>query len=172
MSAVAKRYARALFEVAKERGLIDQVETELKSIVDAVRQNEDITKILMHPHISVGAKKELISQLFEAHVAEVTSNFLAVLIDNGRESDLENIANAYVKLANEERGIADALLTSAKPLSSEEQAEIAERFGKLLNKRLRFETVVDPAILGGIVIKIGDRLYDGSVKSKLEHFAH
>ncbi|WP_019121082.1 F0F1 ATP synthase subunit delta [Brevibacillus massiliensis] len=172
MSAVAKRYARALFEVAKERGLIDQVETELKSIVDAVRQNEDLTKILMHPHISVGAKKELISQLFEAHVAEVTSNFLAVLIDNGRESDLENIANAYVKLANEERGIADALLTSAKPLSSEEQAEIAERFGKLLNKRLRFETVVDPAILGGIVIKIGDRLYDGSIRSKLEHFAH
>jgi F-type H+-transporting ATPase subunit delta len=75
-------------------------------------------------------------------------------------------------MANDARGIAEAIVTSAKPLTSEEQAELAEKFGQTLNKKLRLTAVVDPAILGGIVIKIGDRLYDGSLKTKLETFAH
>lgn len=172
MSGVAKRYARALFEVAKERGLIDQIETELKIFVEAVNQNAELTKILMHPHIDSQAKKDLLKDVFQSQVAEETMNFVGVLIDNGRESDLAEIAYAYVGLANEERGIADATVTTAKPLSSEEQAQLADQFGKLLNKTLRIQTVVDPSIMGGVVVKIGDRLYDGSIKRKLEHFAH
>jgi F-type H+-transporting ATPase subunit delta len=170
--AVGKRYARALFEVAKERGLIDKIEAELKEIAGAVEQNAELSKILMHPHISAEAKKELVKELFQAHIAAETQNFLDVLIENGRESDLAGIVSSYVKLANEERGIADAVVTTAKPLSEEEQAQLAEKFGKLINKQLRIQTVVDPSILGGVIVQIGDRLYDGSIKSKLEHFAH
>lgn len=169
---VAKRYARALFDVAKERGKIDQLEAELNSIVEAVKQNEELSKILMHPHIAPQAKKALVNDLFQSHVAEETLSFLGVLIESGRESDLAGIVTAYVKFANEQRGIADATVTSAKPLSEEEQVQLAEKFGKLLNKKLRLHTVVDPSILGGVVVRIGDRLYDGSIKSKLEHFAH
>jgi F-type H+-transporting ATPase subunit delta len=169
---VSKRYARALYEVAKERGLIDRIETELNSVVDAVKQNADLEKLLMHPHISSTAKKELVKDLFQAHLAEETMNFLNILIENGRESDLSLIAYAYVQLANAERGIADAVVTTAKALSEEEKAQIAERFGNVLNKKLRIHTVVDPSILGGVVVKIGDRLYDGSIKTRLEQFAH
>lgn len=172
MSAVAKRYARALFEVAKERGLIDQIEAELKDIVSAINQNEELTKILTHPQISVGAKKDLFKDLFSAHIAKETQNFLDILIENGREMDLAAISAAYVGQANEERGIADAVVTTAKALSAEEQEQLAEKFGKIINKKLRIQTVIDPSILGGVVVKIGDRLYDGSIKSKLEHFAH
>lgn len=170
--AVAKRYARALFEVAKERGLIDQIETELKDIVAVVNQNQELQKILSHKQIAQEEKKQLLSDLFKAHVAEETFNLLAVLIENGRESDLAGIADAYVALANEARGIADAIVTTAKPLNEEEQARLASQFGKVLNKTLRIQTVVDPTILGGVVVRIGDRLYDGSMKRKLEKFAH
>ncbi len=170
--AVAKRYARALFEVAKERGLIDKLEAELKLIVEAVNQNADLTRILMHPHIAADAKKNLLKEVFQEHVADETMNFLGVLIDNGRESQLSEIASYYVGLANEERGIADAIVTTAKPLNQEEAQQLASRFGQLLNKTLRIQTVVDPSIMGGVVVKIGDRLYDGSIKRKLEHFAH
>jgi F-type H+-transporting ATPase subunit delta len=169
---VAKRYARALFEVAKERGMIDKIEAELNDIVSAINGNAELNKIMLHPHISAEAKKELAKELFHAHITAETQNFLDILIENGRESDLTGIASAYVKLANEERGIADAIVTTAKPLSEAEQAELAEKFGKLINKQLRIQTVIDPSILGGVVVKIGDRLYDGSIKSKLEHFAH
>lgn len=172
MSAVGKRYARALFEVAKERGQIDSIEAELNDIVNAVNENGELNKILMHPHISIDAKKELVKELFYAHIAQETQNLLEIVLENGRESDLNAIASAYVQLANEDRGIADAVVTTAKSLTEEEQAQLAEQFGKLINKKLRIQTVVDPSILGGVVVKIGDRLYDGSIKSKLEHFAH
>ncbi|MGD8190350.1 F0F1 ATP synthase subunit delta [Brevibacillus ginsengisoli] len=172
MSGVAKRYARALFEVAKERGLIDQIETELKTFVEAVNQNAELTKILMHPHIDSEAKKGLLKDVFGSQFAVETMNFIGVLIDNGRESNLTEILASYVAVANEERGIADATVTTAKPLTQEEATELADRFGKLLNKTIRIQAVVDPAIMGGVVVKIGDRLYDGSIKSKLEHFAH
>lgn len=171
-SAVGKRYARALFEVASERGKIDQVEADLGAVVQAVEQNADLSKILLHPHIAAGAKKTLVDDLFKSHISEETHNFLTVLIESGREAQLAQIQQAFVKLANEARGIADAIVTSAKPLSAEEQAELAEKFGQRLNKKLRVQSVVDPSILGGIVIKIGDRLYDGSIKTKLELFAH
>ncbi|MFS0555740.1 F0F1 ATP synthase subunit delta [Brevibacillus sp. 179-C9.3 HS] len=170
-SAVGKRYARALFEVASERSKIDQVETDLGAIVQAIEGNEDLKKIMLHPHIAADAKATLADELFKSHVAEETFNFLNVLIENGREVDLFDIYRSFVQLANEARGFADAVVTSAKPLSTEEQNELAEKFGQTLNKKLRLTTVVDPTILGGIIIKIGDRLYDGSLKTKLETFA-
>jgi F-type H+-transporting ATPase subunit delta len=171
-SAVGKRYARAIFDVASERGKIDQVEADLGAIVQAVEQNAELSKIMQHPHIAADAKKSLVEELFKSSVGEESFNFLNVLIENGREVQLPDIYRSFVQLANEARGIADAVVTSAKPLSSEEEAELAEKFGQTLNKKLRVTTVVDPAILGGIVIKIGDRLYDGSLKTKLETFAH
>ncbi|MBO8165554.1 MAG: F0F1 ATP synthase subunit delta [Brevibacillus sp.] len=170
--AVAKRYARALFEVAKERGLIDAVETELKLVTAVLEKDAEFTQVVNHPQIPAEDKKQLISQLFQDHVSPETLNLLLLLIENGRQSHLNDIAAAYVALANESRGIVDAIVTTAKPLSEEEQAEIAAQFGKLLNKTLRIETVVDPSILGGVLVKIGDRLYDGSLKAKLERFAH
>lgn len=171
-SGVAKRYARALFEVAKERGLIDQIETELKDIVAAVDQNLELNKILTHKQIARESKEQLLKDLFGAHVAAETINFLNVLIENGREIELGEIAAAYVAMANEVRGIADAIVTTAKPLGEDEVNELAEQFGKQVNKTLRVQTVVDPAIIGGVVVRIGDRLYDGSIKRKLEQFAH
>ncbi|HZG81147.1 MAG TPA: F0F1 ATP synthase subunit delta [Brevibacillus sp.] len=170
-SAVGKRYARALFDVASERGKIDQVEADLVAIVQAVEQSEDLSKIFMHPHIAVPAKKTLIDDLFKSHVEEETFNFLNVLIESGREMQLVEIYRSFVKLANDARGIAEAVVTSAKPLTAEEQSELAEKFGHTLHKKLRLTAVVDPSILGGIIIKIGDRLYDGSLKTKLETFA-
>jgi len=170
-SAVGKRYARALFEVASERGKIDQVEADLGAIVQAVEGNEDLKKIMQHPHIAADAKISLVDELFKSHVGEESFNFLNVLIENGREVQLSDIYSSFVQLANEARGFAEATVTSAKPLSSEEQAELAEKFGQTLNKKLRLTAIVDPAILGGIIIKIGDRLYDGSLKTKLETFA-
>lgn len=170
--AVAKRYARALFEVVKERGKIDAVEAELKLAAATFSSNRDLANVMSHPQVSEEDKKQLVDDLFRAHLSEETLNLLMILIENGRQAHLNEITNAYVALANEERGIVDALVTTAKPLSEAEQAQIAEQFGAALQRKVRVEAVVDPAILGGAVVKIGDRLYDGSLKTKLERFAH
>lgn len=168
--AVALRYARALHEVALEKKIIDAVEQELSAISEVVQGNPDLQRVLTHPQIATEEKKQLLDTLFAGKVKDETKNFLFLLVDRGREIYLKEITSAFIELANEARGIADATVTSAKPLDGEALDELAERFGKQLNKTLRLQAKVDPSIIGGLVIRIGDRLYDGSVAGKLAQF--
>lgn len=168
--AIAKNYAKALFEVASERGTIDTVEQELARIVEVINSDEDLRKVLMHPHIPLEAKKKLVLQLFDGQLSEMTANFLNLIVDRHREDFLDAIFENFVMLANEARGIAEATVTTAKELSAEELEQLTQKFGKLLNKKLRIKTKVNPEILGGVVVRIGDRLYDGSISGKLARF--
>lgn len=97
-------------------------------------------------------------------------NFMSLLIDNNREEHIEDILDSFVRFANKERGLEDAYVTSIQPLTDAEKEEIASRFSQIINKKIRIHNVVDPAILGGIIVKIGDRLFDGSVVGKLNRF--
>lgn len=169
-AAVAKRYARALFEVAQELKSIELIEDELKSIVSVLEGNKDFEVILSHPKITANEKQEIMDKLFEGKWSVQTRNFIHLLIERRRESELPEIAKAYTVLANEARGYADATVTTAKPLTQEELNSIAAQFGHVLKKTLRVQSVVDPAILGGVVVRIGDRLYDGSIAGKLARF--
>ncbi|GAB7387896.1 F0F1 ATP synthase subunit delta [Bacillaceae bacterium] len=169
--AVAKRYARALFEVANEGGIIDAVESDLALIRKTLEENGDWRKLVMHPHIAKEEKKRLVEKLFGESLTQEVKNFLKLLIDRRREKLLPQMTAEYVRLANEARGIVEAKVTTAKAISEAEKEQLAERFGKLLNKKLRVETAVDPGLLGGVVVRIGDRLYDGSVAGKLSRFA-
>jgi F-type H+-transporting ATPase subunit delta len=167
---VAKRYARALFEVAQEANSIDTVEEELVAIVEAMNSHEEFQQILSHPQTSVENKKQMMDALLGADVSSQTKNFIHLLIERHRESQLNEIVDAYVELANEVRGYADATVTTAKPLTDAELNKLADQFGSMLKKTLRIESIVDPSILGGVIVRIGDRLYDGSIAGKLARF--
>jgi F-type H+-transporting ATPase subunit delta len=168
---VAKRYARALFEVAQEKGLIAQVEEELKSVANAIKGNADLQKFLNHPSVDNAVKKDLLKQIFEGQVSEPVWNTLQVLIDKGREDIVPALVHDYVKIANEAQGLANAIVYSAFALSENQIAEIAAHFKQITGKTLRVETAIDPKLLGGIQVRIGDRLYDGSISGKLERLA-
>ncbi|WP_027415213.1 F0F1 ATP synthase subunit delta [Aneurinibacillus terranovensis] len=170
MSAVAKRYARALFEVASEHKSIDATEQELAEITAIIKDNADLRKLLTHPKISADEKKQLMNSLFAGKISETTNKFINLLIERGRENDLTEMANYFTELSNEVRGIADATVITAKPLTQEEVNQLAESFGRKLNKTLRVKAEIDPSIIGGIIVRIGDRLYDGSMKGKLARF--
>lgn len=167
---VAKRYARALFEVAENRQIIDVVGQELAEIRNTVESSVELQQFLTHPQVSAEEKKSVLEKLFGEKFKQETMHFLSLLVDRRRESVLQDVTEEYIRLANEARGVADATVTSAKPLSDQEKQRLAEKFGQLLNKTLRLENTVDPAIIGGLVIRIGDRLYDGSVAGKLAQF--
>ncbi|WCK54346.1 F0F1 ATP synthase subunit delta [Aneurinibacillus sp. Ricciae_BoGa-3] len=170
MSAVAKRYARALFDVVNEHGTLEATEQELVQINGIIRENTEFENLLTHPKISVDEKKNLINQLFQGKVSDITLNFVNLLIERGREHELGQVTATFTELSNETRGLADAIVTTAKPLTEEEIKQLADSFGQKLNKTLRVTTVVDPTILGGVVVRIGNRLYDGSIKGKLDRF--
>lgn len=168
---VAKRYAKALFEVAKEKDLISEVEQELRSVVIAIRDNADLQKFLNHPSVSASVKKNLLHKIFDSKVSEPVWNTLQVLIDKGRINIVSVLANDYVKIANEAQGQSNATVYTAFALSESQLADIASYFKKITGKTLRLETVIEPKLLGGIQVRIGDRLYDGSLAGKLERLA-
>lgn len=170
MGAVAKRYAVALFETAKENNLLDQVEAELKAVTDSLAEHPRFVELLNSPRIDQQVKKENFNQIFASNLSQTMINFMNILIDRHREGELNSISEHYTRLANEERGMEDAWVTSVQPLSEEARERLKEQFGELTGKEIRLHNQVDPAILGGIIVQIGDQLFDGSVAGKLARF--
>ncbi|MFT8391629.1 MAG: F0F1 ATP synthase subunit delta [Sporolactobacillus sp.] len=169
---VASRYAEALFEIAEERQLIDAIETQLASVNDTLSENDELRRVLQHPQISADEKKALVDRLFKDTVGLEVSNLLKLLIDRKRESLINDVLEAYTHFANEKRGILDVTVTTAVPLDEDEQSDLARRLGEVLGKKLRISLTVNKEIIGGILMRIGDRLYDGTVAGKLAGFKH
>lgn len=164
---VAKRYAKALFEVAKEQNRIAEVEEELKAVIGALKDNADLYKLIKHPSIEASVKSGLLKQIFESAVSQPVFNALRLLIDRRREDVLEAFVNYYVNIANEALGQASGTVYTPAALSAEELTRIAATFSQLTGKQIRVESVIDKSLLGGIQVRIGDRLYDGSLSGKL-----
>lgn len=168
MSDVAKRYARALFEVAEAHGHVDEIEDDLTSVV-SVFEKEGYHSLFQNPRMKIEEKQALIDS-FSTAVSAETTNLLKLLTDRSREKELEEIAREYVAIANEARNIADATVTTAVPLTDEEKQQLAKQFGEALNKTLRMNTQVDADVVGGVLLRIGNRVYDGSIAGKLSRF--
>lgn len=166
-SVVAKRYAKALFEVAAKQNVVADVEQQLKGIADALNNDADVAAFLSSPNIGQERKTAVLKDALGGKVSEIVLNTVELLIERGRQSDISGVYDAYTKIAGEATGQASATVYTAKPLGEEELAKVAAQFGKIAGKTLRTEQVVEPSLLGGIQVRIGDRLYDGSLSGKL-----
>ena len=164
----AKRYAKALLEVAREQNRIAQVEQELVSVISALKDYAELYKLIKHPGIGADVKIGLIKQIFQSIVSEEVFSTLRLLIERGREDSLEAFVNAYTKLAEEVLGQSKAIVYTPITLSENELSVIAASFSALTGKQIQVESVLDKSLLGGIQVRIGDRLYDGSLSGKLE----
>ncbi|WP_257348088.1 F0F1 ATP synthase subunit delta [Pseudalkalibacillus decolorationis] len=165
---IAKRYAAALFEVVREKGSLDQVEKELLLVATVIQDNERLLTVLNHPKISGDDKKALLSKLFSKEISKPVHNTLLLMVDRKREAMIPSMVDQYIELANEERSIANATVYSVRILTEEEQNAISETFAKQLNvKHLRVKNVIDQDLVGGIKVKVGNRIFDGSVSGKL-----
>jgi len=167
-SVVAKRYAKALFQASQAKGLVAETETQLKLIVDVFESDAEFRAFLTAPNITMATKKQVLLQAFGAEVSPLVLSTVGLLVERGREGELASVLTAYLQVAGEALGRADAHVTSPAPMSSEEQAKLAEKFGALLGKKIRVTNSVNPDMLGGLTVRIGDTLYDGSLKGKLE----
>lgn len=165
---VAKRYAQALFELAAAGKIATQVESELKLIVDALESNEQLNKFLDLPSVQTENKMQLLKDSFGAELSELVYNTLRLMIERGRQSVIPNLYDSYVKIAGAALGQAKAVVYTAKKLSDAELAGVAAQFEGITGKKIVAEQVEKPALLGGVQVRIGDRLYDGSLAGKLE----
>ena len=165
---VAKSYAKALFELASGEGLVSEAEAQLKLIADALNQDAEIGKFLSLPNVAPASKIEVLGSAFVDKVSSLVLDTLKVLVSRGRQELIGDVYEAFTKIAGDVLGQAHATVYTAQKLSDPELAGVAEQFGSITGKKIIAQQIVEPALLGGIQVRIGDRLYDGSLSGKLE----
>lgn len=167
-AAVAKRYALALFQLSKEHQLLDKTEADLRIVKEVVTNTQDLPALLKSPKFSIEKKKEILGEAFSS-LSPFVLNTLMIMIDRHREENIAEMADHFIKLANEEKGIVDAQVYSVRPLTDAERDAISSVFaGKVEKKALIIDNIVDTNLLGGLKLRIGNRIFDGSLRGKLD----
>lgn len=167
-SEVAKRYALALFELAKENGQIAAIQDELLELKKVYRNNIELEQLLSNPRLSMSKKKELLATLFSG-LNTTIQNTMFVMLEKNRLNEIVHVVDEFIEFANETAGVADATVYSTRALTQEESDKISAAFaGKVGRSSLRINNIIDPSLLGGFRLKIGNRIYDGSLSGKLE----
>lgn len=167
-SVVSKRYAKALFDLAKENNKIDAYQQELEVIGQVVLENKGLYTIMNHPKFEDTEKKQLLENTFSNYVSKDVLNLLKLLVDRKRINELNNVVDYYVELANEEHDIAVANVSTVEPLTKEQVTELKAMLTKRLAKKdVKIHNHIDKKIIGGVKIQIGNRILDGTVQTKL-----
>ncbi len=166
---VAQKYAQALLDVAQASDAVNDVGEQLKKAVELTDAVPQLLAVLRHPRISRDRKKQLVQQFFtEPDYSPLMRDFLSLLIDRKRAGLLPTIQRCYVELVNQLRHLMPARVTTAIPLSEAEREMILQRLKELMGRDIILQADVDPRILGGLVIRVGGHLIDGSLTSHLE----
>lgn len=167
-NAIARRYASALFTLAQEQGKIDDFQKELESVIKTVESSPELAATLDNQLMEAYIKKDVVHQIFTGQVSDTTVDFLKVVLDKRREMYLKDIYNYFVAAANESRNLRDAEVVSARELTEADLAEVKAKLEKMTGKTIRLTSKVDQSIIGGLVVRIGDKIIDGSVTKRLE----
>lgn len=166
------RYASALFDLASEQGLVTAVESDLDKLGDALRQSADLADLIRNPKIGrEAAGKAMDAVAGVLNLSDLTKNFLGVLAANRRLGALTDIVRAFSAIAAAQRGEVAAEVTSAHPLTDAQLAELAQKLKAREGKEIKLKANVDPDILGGLVVRIGSRQIDGSIRTRLNSLA-
>jgi F-type H+-transporting ATPase subunit delta len=166
---VGERYAQALFDLAAEQKKVAAVEADLKSLKAAIADSRDLRALLASPAFDADAKRKGLTAIADkAKFDAVTKKFLGLLAANGRASALSAVIASFERLAADARGAVSAEVVTALPLSSAQAKGVAAALRQALGKDPEITTRVDPALLGGIKVKVGSRLFDASLRSKLD----
>lgn len=161
----AKRYAQAAFQLARDKGELDAWERDLRALGEALG-TPGAMSFLSSVRVPNEAKESFLRRIM-GEPAPLVWNLMLLLIERGRLALTPQIIEEFIELVDDERGIAHAQVTTAVPMNDGERAAVARRLSELTGKNVQVETSEDPDILGGLVARIGDRLIDGSTKTKL-----
>ncbi|NLL53045.1 MAG: F0F1 ATP synthase subunit delta [Peptococcaceae bacterium] len=164
---LARRYAQALFELAMEMSVLDQIESELRFLDNLILEHKDLKYILSHPGIEVSSKKEILAKILDNNVSEISKHFLYLLIDRRRQNILTMVLREFTRLANNVRNLVEAKVVSAISLSPEQEEKFKQVISKLTGKNVQLITEINPQLIGGAKIQIGDQVIDGTITAAL-----
>ena len=172
-ASLSGRYATALFELARDAKTIDAVEASLNTVRAALDQSADFAALTTSPVIGRGAAGAAIAGVAaELKLDPTTTKFLGVLAHNRRLKDLPAVIRAFRALAANHRGETTAEVTSAHPLTDTQVAELKQGLRTRVGREVSVDLKVDPALLGGLVVRIGSQMIDSSIRTRLNSLAH
>lgn len=168
VSGMAGRYANALFDLAKEQNAVDAVSRDLDTVTAALAESDDLRRLTRSPVFSAEDQTRAIGAvLAKLGVSGLTANFVKLVASNRRLFALESMIRGFRALAAADRGATTAEVTVAEELSSKRREELAAALKEITGKTVDFDVKVDPRILGGLIVRLGSRMVDASLKTKL-----
>ncbi|MCK9448683.1 MAG: ATP synthase F1 subunit delta [Bacteroidales bacterium] len=165
---LAKRYAKALFEFALENKAEEQVLTDLRLLAKVLDENKELRLLLLNPVIPALRKQRIFDQIFQKQINPITHTFLNILIRKGRGHEVVGIATQYHKYYLESRNQVEVELSTAQAVDKELQQRILDLIHGLTEKEILVNNVIDPQLIGGFKVRLGDYLLDASVRKTLE----
>ena len=167
-SVAARRYGVALFELAQQKGQVDIIQQDQKKKKKVFQANGELEQLLDNPKLTMTKKKELLANLFK-DANQLIQNTLFIMLEKNRLAEIVDTIDEFVAYANESAGVAEAKVFSTRALTEEESQGISTAFAaKVGRQSLEIENIIDPSLIGGIRLQIGNRIYDGSLSGKLE----
>lgn len=167
MDPVARRYAQALYEEAQQKGSVDAVDADVALIGETVGGARDLQLMLASPVVSRAKKASVLKKLFDGKVAPLSQQFLALLVSKGREQLIASIVDAYGSLRDERLGVVEATVRTAAPLAADDVERLRATLEARSGSSVRMTVHVDPSLIGGLVVRMGDVVYDRSVHHQL-----
>ncbi len=167
MEEIAQVYARALFEVADERNALDEIRDQLGAFADAMHENRDLAVFFFSPYFSVDEKKDGLERAVQDANPEF-DNFLQALIERHRMPAIFRIRTEFDSLWDEARKLLPVQIVSAIELDDATVQSLGDQIGRQVDRKIELSSAVDPDILGGIVLKVGNLILDASIKNRLE----
>lgn len=169
---IARRYARALSQEAEQQGITARIDADMELIHQTMDESRDLVRLFESPVIPREKKESILKILFEAHVDPNTLNFLRLLVEKQREDLFPAITRAYRQLRDEANGVVEAEAVSAIAISEVQQKQLIGVLEQATGRKIRLRVKEEPSLIGGLTVRVGDTVYDGSVRHQLNVLRH
>ncbi|GAB4293753.1 MAG: ATP synthase F1 subunit delta [Marinilabiliales bacterium] len=169
-SKITVRYAKAIFLLAKEKNLVDNIKDDMLLISNTLNKTPELNDLLNNPTIQPSLKEKSLKLIFEKNINELTFNLLRLIIRNKREHFIKNISRYFIELYKKDKGIKSVKLTTAYKPNESLIAELKKLIIEIYKSKIDLETQIDDSIIGGFVISVDDMKLDASVRKTLKDF--
>ncbi|MRR54527.1 MAG: F0F1 ATP synthase subunit delta [Deltaproteobacteria bacterium] len=166
--AIARRYAKALIQIAVDQRMVEQFYSELQGFSQALESNPEALALLTEPGVRIEVKRALVKSLCEQlGISKTIGDFILLLLDKKRLMYLSPITSCFRTFGDESAGILRSTITSALPLSENQVSELRSALERTTGKKIILDVATDPSLIGGVVTRIGDKVLDGSIRTQL-----
>lgn len=163
-----RRYALALYKVAEEKNKVDEYLQDLREICDIIDNNKELKAVIEYPQISTKQKKRIFIDIFKGKIDEELLSFLLILIEKGRILYLREKLNQFEQINLEKKNVVIAQVKSVIEMTDEQTSKLKSKLEKMYNKTVIIKHEIDKSIIGGLYVRVGNDVIDGSIKSKLD----